>query len=281
MKSIVDLRFHIINEKYDLIHCHWGYNTIFAYNWKTPIITTYHGSDLQGVVDKSGNRIMKGYLLVFLSRLSTYISHSNIFVSEKLLRTVPRKNKNMCNTIIPMGYNERIFKPLEKIKSKNKLGLSKSKKYILFAGNYSQEVKGYPLAQQIMKILDHTFEIIKLNYAPHHLISNYMNASEVLLMTSYYEGAPVIVKEALACELPIVSTDVGDVKKIIKSYSNCFVINNRDPKTFAFFIEKSIKMKFLKTRGNEVESFSAKKMNNKVYELYHKLCKNDPNYEKY
>ena len=70
---------------------------------------------------------------------------------------------------------------------------------MLFAGNYSQNVKGYPLADAVMKILDESFEIIKLDYVPHDDIIYYMNSSEVLLMTSYSEGSPVIIKEALAC----------------------------------------------------------------------------------
>ena len=274
IKSIISLRLLIRTKRYDFIHCHWGFNTIFAYNHKIPIITTYHGSDLQGVIDKSGKLIIKAYVLIFFSRLSTYISKANIFVSERLLRSVPRKIINETNIILPMGYNEKKFRPLNKIESKNKLGLSKKKKYVLFAGNYSQNVKGYLLADEVMKILDESFEIIKLDYAPHDDIIDYMNSSEVLLMTSYSEGAPVIVKEALACGLPVVSTDVGDVKNLIKLYPNCFVVKTRDPQEIASLVIKSTNTKIQNLSFKGITAYTGERMNNKLYKFYRRLYVN-------
>ena len=118
IKSIVSLRLLIRKKKYDLIHCHWGFNTIFAYNHNIPIITTYHGSDLQGVIDKSGKLIIKAYVLIFFSRLSTYISKANVFVSERLFKIRSRKINNETNIILPMGYNEKKFRPLNKLNQK-------------------------------------------------------------------------------------------------------------------------------------------------------------------
>ena len=108
-------------------------------------------------------------------------------------------------------------------KSKTKLGLETKIKYILFAGNYSQPVKRFSLAERVMAELDDKFKLIKLNFAAHHQMSTYMNASDVLLMTSYQEGSPVIIKEALACNLSVVSTDVGDVKEMIKKFWKFYI----------------------------------------------------------
>ena len=162
-----------------------------------------------------------------------------------------------------MGYNEKKFRPLKKIESKDKLGLNKKKKYVLFAGNYSQNVKGYPLADAVMKILDESFEIIKLDYVPHDDIIYYMNSSEVFLMTSYSEGSPVIIKEALACGLPVVSTDVGDVKKITKLYSNCFVVKTRDPLEIASLVIKSTKTKTENLPFKGITAYTSERLNNK------------------
>ena len=255
-------------ENYDLIHCHWGYNTLFTYNKKIPIVTTYHGSDLQGEIDKFGSLSIKAYVMIFISRLSIYFSYVNIFVSERLARSVPRKTNNFKNHIIPMGFDEKKFIQSDKIKSKSKLGLSKSKKYVLFAGNYSQPVKGYLLAKKVMDFLDESYEMITLDYSPYDSMIDYMNSSDVLLMTSYQEGAPVIVKEAVACGLRVVSTDVGDVKKIIKDISNCFVVKNRNPEEIAAKIIESTSIVSSKIASRKIRSFSSEKMNSKVYELY-------------
>ena len=56
-----------------------------------------------------------------------------------------------------------------------------------------------------------------------------MNAADLLLVTSISETGPIVVKEALSCNCPIVSTNVGDVKSITKNINNCF-ITSYDPK---------------------------------------------------
>jgi glycosyltransferase involved in cell wall biosynthesis len=53
----------------------------------------------------------------------------------------------------------------------------------------------------------------------------YLNASDCLLVCSNSEGSPMIVKEALACNLPIVSVDVGDVKERIKNVSQSKIVS--------------------------------------------------------
>lgn len=46
-------------------------------------------------------------------------------------------------------------------------------------------------------------------------IADEMNRSDVFLLFSHFEGAPVVVTEALACGLPVISTDVGQVSRMI------------------------------------------------------------------
>ena len=54
-----------------------------------------------------------------------------------------------------------------------------------------------------------------------------MNVSEVLLMTSEWEASPVTIREALACNLPVVSTDVGDVRLLVEPIDGCYVVEDR------------------------------------------------------
>ena len=45
----------------------------------------------------------------------------------------------------------------------------------------------------------------------------------MLLLTSVHEGSPTVVKEALACNVPVVSLDVGDVRELIGSVQGCVI----------------------------------------------------------
>ena len=268
IKATIGLRKLIKKRRFSLIHCHWGYNAIIAYNWTIPIITTFHGSDLQGVVKENGLRTIKGYIIVFLSRLSTLLSSYNIFVSARLVRSIPKKILNEKNIIIPMGYDSKLFKHINKSAARNMLSLDLKKKYVLFAGNYSKSVKGYPLARKVINLLDESYELIKLDYAPYEKMVIYMNASDVLLMTSYQEGAPVIIKEALACDLPVISTDVGDVREIIEFVPGNFISKKRNPVKIANLIRRSIEMEPTNVGSKKMEKYTAKKMNNRVLGIY-------------
>ena len=61
----------------------------------------------------------------------------------------------------------------------------------------------------------------------HNEVPILLNAIDVLLMTSHHEGSPMIIKEALACNTPIVSLDVGDVKERLMNIEGCYVIKNK------------------------------------------------------
>src|SRR5262249_6363768 len=63
-------------------------------------------------------------------------------------------------------------------------------------------------------------------------IAEYMNACDVLAMASSYEGSPGTIREALACNMPIVSVDVADVKDHITDVEGCYMCE-REPNDMA------------------------------------------------
>jgi glycosyltransferase involved in cell wall biosynthesis len=66
-------------------------------------------------------------------------------------------------------------------------------------------------------------EIHYLRGVPNNQVAIWLNASDLVLLTSFHEGSPTIIKEALACNLPIVSVDVGDVAERIQGIEGCYI----------------------------------------------------------
>ena len=87
--------------------------------------------------------------------------------------------------------------------------------------------KNYPLAEDaVKKINSSMLEILVVKDVPAERMTDYINASDVVLLTSVYEGSPNIIKEAMACNRPIVSTDVGDVSELLEDVDACHIADN-------------------------------------------------------
>lgn len=212
IKGYLAHRYKLLNKissfKPDIIHAHYGLSGLLANTQrKIPVITTYHGSDIN--VSK----------VFFFSRLNMLMSAYNIFVSEKNLL----KSKLKCNfALIPCGVDTTLFFPIEKIIARNQLGIDIKKKIVLFAGDFNNPVKNPTLAIAAVNNLINT-ELIELKGYTRKEVALLMNAVDVCLLTSLSEGSPQFIKEAMACNCPVVSVNVGDVESVIKDISGCYI----------------------------------------------------------
>jgi glycosyltransferase involved in cell wall biosynthesis len=94
----------------------------------------------------------------------------------------------------------------------------------LFAGSPEQPVKRYDLAEQAVELLRGSYpdiEMIALHHKPQAQVPVYMNACDVVILTSDSEGSPNVIKEAMACNAPIVSVDAGDAWQLIGGAEQC------------------------------------------------------------
>ncbi|HLO59599.1 MAG TPA: glycosyltransferase [Bacteroidales bacterium] len=213
LKNLKPLKNKIKTFKPDVIHAHYGLSGLIAnLQRKTPVVVTFHGSD----INFGNNR--------FFSRIAFFLSAKCIFVSEKLAKKLTRN----IQKIIPCGVDLSIFKPLDKNESKRLLGLNTTKKYILFPGSYNNYVKNYQLAKKALHCLnsDSIVEMIELKGYSRMEVSTLLNAVDLVLMTSFSEGSPQVIKEALACNCPVISTDVGDISVIINKMDGCYITSN-------------------------------------------------------
>lgn len=221
-----DVQQIIKSSNYDLVHAQFGQSALLPlFPKRKPLIITFRGSDVEGIVDSNYRYTIQGKILQWISWYVAKRADACILVSNTLRKKLPEKEY----FVIPSGINLDRFKPEDKSKARIKLGLSLTSKYILFAGNPEQPVKRYPLAQKVIQIVQEKIPdviLITPRGLPHRDMPDYLNASDALLMTSIHEGSPNMVKEALACNLPVVSTNVGDVKERLDGIEGCFVCNS-------------------------------------------------------
>lgn len=192
----------------DLIHAHYGLSGLLSNLQKDiPVVTTYHGSDI------NSNKIYP------FSRINMGLSAFNIFVSEKNRLKSGLKVKQ---SLIPCGVDTTLFKPMDKATACKRLGLDAGKKLVLFAGSFNNTVKNARLAKEAVALFPGT-ELIQLKGYIREQVVLLLNAVDILLMTSFTEGSPQIIKEAMSCNCPVVSVAVGDVQDVLAGIQGCFI----------------------------------------------------------
>ena len=207
---------------YDLVHAHFGQSALLAFPRTLPLIVTFHGSDLEGIVGPRGRYTMAGRALRSLSRWVAARADACVLVATPLARHLPAR---AFYQVIPCGLDLERFSPRPRSEARARLELPNDRRLVLFAGSPANPVKRFSLAQAAMARLSPGLraDLLPLTGVAHDQVPLYMNACDALLLTSFHEGSPTVVKEALACNLPVVSVDVGDVRERLSGLSSCAV----------------------------------------------------------
>lgn len=221
----------------NIIHAHYGLSGLFAnMQRRIPVVTTYHGSDIN---DKKALRF---------SKMAMRLSAWNIFVSRQTLRKAQLKKKY---SLLPCGVDLSELQLTEKTEARRQMHLAFDKKYVLFAGAFDNRVKNAPLAQQaIENLIDDSVSLLELKGYTREEVTLLMCAADALIMTSFSEGSPQVIKEALACGCPIVSVDVGDVKERVEGADGCYVAKTRESNELADLLREAMLFDG-KTKGRE------------------------------
>ena len=192
----------------DIVHAYYGLSGLLAnLQRKVPVITTYLGSDI------NNSKVF------YFSLMSQFLSKYNIFVSKKN----QLKSKSYKNTsIIPFGVETNQFVPSDKQKAREVLNIEKSTKMVLFAGAFSNTVKNAELAKKAIALFENV-KLVPMGGYERELVPMLFNAADVCLMTSFSEGSPQFIKEAMSCNCPIVSVPVGDVPEVIENVEGCYL----------------------------------------------------------
>ncbi|PID79128.1 hypothetical protein CSB20_11570 [bacterium DOLZORAL124_64_63] len=223
IKAGGQLRQKLKTGAFDLVHAHYGLTGLPArMQFQVPVVITYHGSDLLGEVSTNGKYTTAGRLKVLLGQVLAFLVDGRTVVAPLLKKTLWHQDA----AIIPMGVDMETFKPHPKAEARSRLELHPERKIVLFLGNPNNGVKRFDIARAAVDILkkrEPNVELLPVFSAPHEDIPYYLSAADTLVLTSNHEASPCVIKEALACNLPIVSVDVGDVALRIAGVAGCYL----------------------------------------------------------
>jgi len=235
--NITKLSKFIKQDNCDIVHSHYSLcGIVSALATEKPVVCSLLGSDVK-----------KSARWRFIIKYFIMCKWKKTIVKSKDMKLALGIDKV---EVIPNGVDLDIFRPMNKNYCRKELGWDIGKKIILFAANPKRPEKNFSLAKKATENLNIQDVELKVVYpVPHKDIPIYLNAADLLLSTSLWEGSPNIVKEAMACNCPIVSTNVGDVKWLLDGVEGCFITTN-DPKDVADKIKKALNFRG-KTKGRE------------------------------
>ncbi|HXJ60579.1 MAG TPA: glycosyltransferase [Verrucomicrobiae bacterium] len=211
----------------DLIHVMYGgvmAEQVVRRHHVRPVCVTFHGSDLLGENLSGWGRKLVSRYGVWCSRKAAQAADGVIVVARHLARALPRRLPAAKVRVLPCGIDLERFKPLDPSSCRLQLGWSRDSFHVLFASSNGDPVKRPWLAKATVEDARRRglrVELHHLTGVPNVEVPVWLSASDVLLLTSLHEGSPTVVKEALACGLPIVSVEVGDVAERIEGLAGC------------------------------------------------------------
>ena len=196
-----------------VVHAHYGtvtalFSVLFS---PLPVVVTYHGSDLNKTPNDGFVRDLMGRVLSQLAALGA----SGIICVSTQLRDALWWRKSLVR-IIPMGVELRRYVPMERDAARARLGWDHRKSIVIFNAS-APIIKRLDIALAVEKKLiadgvSMELEILRGTTTQEEM-PILLSAADAILLCSDNEGSPTIVKEAMACNLPVVTSDVGDVRE--------------------------------------------------------------------
>jgi glycosyltransferase involved in cell wall biosynthesis len=213
--------------KYMLVHSHGGETALAARCfWGAPVLASYLGTDLLGSRIGGGRvtRLRCSLRSLGLRRHASLMSRTTTKSVEMQELLAPRARSR--NTVIPDGVDRRRFRTGDRAVACARLGWDPDELHVLFAGRADAVEKRIWLAEQAVALVRHDLPGVKLRVIsgipPSDMPTHYV-AADCLLHTSASEGSSNVIKEALACDLPVVATACGDTRELLAEVALCKV----------------------------------------------------------
>ena len=193
------LRRLLRRERFDLVHVHYGLTAWCALlGGARPLVVTFHGTDVRHpLVGPLSRR------LAWRADLVAAVSRA-LFEPEggrPGLPPVPGA------AVLPCGPDLGRFRPIPRAEARLELGLDPAGRYLLFPANPDRPEKRADRAAEVAAAAG--AELLTGGSIDPDRMPLWVNAANVVLVTSDYEGFGMTCVEALACDVPVLSTPVG------------------------------------------------------------------------
>ncbi len=213
-QALLDLRREERRFAPDLVHAQYGTMTaaVSALAVKSPLIVTFRGSDLNFA--RSQVTPVRSAMSIALSHGAAARADQIVCVSEGLAGQVWWVTPPPV--VIPNGIALDVFRPHDRAVCRRQLGWG-DEPVVVFNASTDPVLKGLNLAATAVEVARQRYPTLRFEVmqgkTPHEKVPSLLSAADVLVLASQQEGSPNIVREAMACNLPIVSVDVGDVRQ--------------------------------------------------------------------
>lgn len=243
-------------KKYDIIHANYGLMAPFALAQpRRPVVLTLWGSDLMGTFQGLSQR------------LSFY------FDAVVLPSSAMATNCPVDYFEIPFGIRTDVFRPMSQTRCREELGWDLEEKIVLFPYSEENEIKNHHLAEKVVEGVSVSARLKCISDVPHERVPIYMNASDAVLVTSKRESGPMVVKEAVLCDVPVVTTNVGFVEQVLKPVENAFIAD-RESELITYL--ETVLSKDVNINGQKMSSeWGLERMGERLISLYNQLLQQE------
>jgi glycosyltransferase involved in cell wall biosynthesis len=191
----------------DVVHAHYGLSGAVAAVGtprRAPLVLTVHGRDVH-------HPLVRWFTTAAARRAAAVVA-----VSDELAGLCPFP----VDDVVPPGVDLDLFAPLPRAEARRRLRLDPAQRFVLFPAHPSRPEKRFALAERLLA----TFPGVELRYLtgrPRDEVPLWVNGADAVIVTSEREGYGLACVEALACDVPVLSTPVGIAPRLLPRVPGC------------------------------------------------------------